>query len=362
MGHMSRVGGLIAVSNDGAWVGDATVTVNGLVADADAAGGYVVNFPSELPTGGAVNVVVEAGGQTITANGVVPEAPAMAGPADSAALRTTDPVEVTWTSSTNPDRFQVDVVGSDVKEFDAPGTGRAYSIPAGEIVAGEWEIRVYAYNEGTVSGATEPGSFLHVSNVGGVMDQYPRIAIVPAVLVVGSDMGNQFQHVALSQVGTADVLARVTVNGEAAYQSGGGSSYDVAFAAPIAPGGLLDLDVSFGMIAIQGTGAVPERPAVTAPADLAVIHVANTIDVRWASATNPDRFVVTADIGATLRFDAAGSARAFTIPAGALPVGGPWQIRVYAYNDGTFTGPVEAASAMNIRGEGTGYPHVTIIP
>lgn len=45
-----------------------------------------------------------------------------------------------------------------------------------------------------------------------------------------------------------------------------------------------------------------------------------------------------------------------------LPVGGPWQIRVYAYNDGTFTGPVDVASKMNIRGEGTGYPNVTITP
>jgi hypothetical protein len=350
------------VSNGGVGVGDATVTVNGVVADADGAGAYVVNLLPNLPTGGVLNVVVKAGGQTISATGTVPAGLDVTGPVDSAALRTIDRVDVTWTSDTDPDRFQVQVVGPDVKEFDVAGTRRAYSIPAGEIVAGEWEIRVYAYNEGTLTGSIEPESFIHINNASGVMDRYPRVAIVPAVLVVGSDMGNQAEHVSLSQEGTADVLANVTVNGEAAFQSVGGGSYDVTFAAPVATGGVLDLKISFGMIAIQGTGAVPETPVVTAPADVAVIPVANAIDVTWTSATNPDRFVVTADIGATLRFDAAGTSRALTIPAGALPVGGPWQIRVYAYNDGTFTGPVAVASRMNIRGEGTGYPNVTISP
>ncbi len=64
---------------------------------------------------------------------------------------------------------------------------------------------------------------------------------------------------------------------------------------------------------------------------------------------------------APVEFEVAGTARAFTIPAGGLPAG-TWTIAVHAYNDGVFTGPLDAASSMNIRGQGTAHPDVTINP
>jgi hypothetical protein len=348
----------ITVSNDGAPVSGATVTVNGEAATPGAAGEYAVTLAAPVAAGGALNLEVEAGGETITASGAVPEAPAVTAPADAAVVLTTDAIDVTWTSTTDPDRFVVLAVGATTETFDAAGTARAFSIPAGELAVGDWEIRVYGYNDGDFTGPTEVESAM---NIRGEAAVYPTISVVVPVVVTGTDMGAQFQHVAISQGGASVDGATVTVNGETAVQSAPGSNYDVTLAAPVAPGGLLDLDISFLSVVIQGTGAVPAPPVITAPTEGANIPVANAIDVTWTSPTDPDRFYINAT-GSTLAVDLPGTARAYTIPAGTLPVGGPYQIRVYAYNDGTFTGPVDATSKMSIRGEGPPQPNVTIIP
>jgi hypothetical protein len=348
----------IVVTNDGNPVSGATVSVNGEAATPGAAGEYSVNLAAPVAAGGALSLEVEASGETITATGNVPEAPAVTAPADAAVISPTVPVDVTWTSTTDPERFVVLAVGATTETFDAAGADRAFSIPAGDLAAGEWEIRVYAYNDGDFTGPTETESAMNIRGESGV---YPSITIAEPVVVTGTDMGNQFQHIHISQGGTTVDGATVTVNAEAALQSGAGTNYDVTLAAPVAPGGLLDLDISFGTVVIEGTGAVPEPPVITAPLEGANIPVANAIDVTWTSPTDPDRFYIDAT-ESTLAVDLPGTARAYTIPAGTLPVGGPYQIRVYAYNDGTFTGPVDATSKMSIRGEGPPQPSVTIIP
>jgi hypothetical protein len=348
----------VTVSNDGAPVSGATVTVNGEPATPGAAGEYAVTLAAPVAVGGALNLEVEASGETITATGNVPEAPAVTAPADAAIVLTTDAIDVIWASATDPERFVVLGVGATTETFDAAGTARAFTIPAGELAAGDWEIRVYAYNDGDFTGPTESGSAM---NIRGEAAAYPSVTVVAAVLVHGSDMGNQFQHVSITQGGTVVDLATVTVNTEVALQSTPGSNYDVTLAAPVAAGGLLDLDIAFGSVVIEGTGAVPEPPVITAPLEGANIPVANAIDVTWTSTTDPDRFFINTT-NSTLAVDLAGTARAYTIPAGTLPVGGPYQIRVYAYNDGTFTGPVDVTSKMSIRGEGPPQPSVTVIP
>lgn len=348
----------INVSNGGAPVSSATVTVNGEAATPGVAGAYAVSLAAPVAAGGALTLSVEAGGGIVTATGNVPEAPAVTAPLDAAVILTTDPIDVTWTSGTDPDRFLVLAVGATTDTFTAAGSARAVSIPAGGLAGGNWTIQVFAYNDGTFTGSTEAGSAM---NIRGEAAAYPSVTIVAPVLVAGTDMGNQFQHVSITQGGVTVDGATVTVNGEAALQGAPGGNYDVTLAAPALPGGLLDLDIAFGSVVIEGTGAVPEPPVTTAPLEGANIPVANAIDVTWTSTTDPDRFFINTT-NSTLAVDLAGTARAYTIPAGTLPVGGPYQIRVYAYNDGTFTGPVDVTSKMSIRGEGPPQPSVTIIP
>jgi hypothetical protein len=348
----------IVVTNDGNPVSGATVAVNGEAATPGAAGEYAVTLAAPVAAGAALNLEVEASGETITATGNVPEAPAVTAPADAAVLVTNAAIDVTWTSATDPDRFVVLAVGATTETFDAAGTARAFSIPADELAAGEWEIRVYAYNDGDFTGSTEAGSAM---NIRGEAADYPSVTLVAPVLVQGTDMGGGNENIIISQGGTIVDGATVTVNGETAVQSAPGEIYQVNLTTIVPAGGLLDLDIAFGTVVIEGTGAVPESPVITAPAEGANIPVANAIDVTWTSTTNPDRFKIYVQTGAGVQvFDALGTARAFTIPANTLPVGGPYPMDVFAYNDGVFTGPVDVTSTMNIRGEDR--VNITIIP
>jgi hypothetical protein len=348
----------IVVTNGGNPVSGATVTVNGEAATPGAAGEYAVTLAAPVAAGGALNLEVGASGETITATGNVPEAPAVTAPADAAEFVTNAAIDVTWTSTTDPDRFVVLAVGATTETFDAAGTARAFSIPADELAAGEWEIRVYAYNDGDFTGPTEAESAM---NIRGEAATYPSVTIIAPVLVQGTDMSGFGSNISIRQGGPVVDGATVTVNGEVALQSAPGENYFVDLAAPVAAGGLLDLDISFGTVVIQGTGAVPEAPVITAPAEGANIAVASAIDVTWTSTTDPDRFQIFVQTGAGVQvFDAAGTARAFTIPANTLPVGGPYPMDVFAYNDGEFTGPVDVTSTMRIRGEDR--VNITIIP
>ena len=348
----------IVVTNDGNPVSGATVTVNGEAATPGAAGEYAVTLAAPVAAGSALNLQVEASGETITATGNVPEAPAVTAPADAAVIGSADAIDVTWTSATDPDRFVVLAVGATTETYDAAGTARAFSIPAGTLAVGDREIRVYAYNDGDFTGPIESPSAM---NIRGEAAAYPSVTIVGAVLVQGTDMSGGNQNVMIHQGGTVVDGATVTVNTEALLQIAPGDIYQGTLTTTVPVGGLLDLDISFGSVVIEGTGAVPEAPVITAPAEGANIPMANAIDVTWTSTANPDRFQIIVQTGAGVQvFDAAGTARAFTIPAGALPVGGPYPMDVFAYNDGTFTGPVDPTSRMNIRGEDR--VNITIIP
>jgi hypothetical protein len=249
-------------------------------------------------------------------------------------------------------------VGATTDTFDVVGTARDFSIPAGGLADGTWEIRVYAYNDGDFTGPTESGSAM---NIRGEAADYPSITVgEPLVVVTGADMSAQEQHITISEGGTVVDGATVTVNTEAALQAAPGASYDVTLVAPVAVGGTLDLDISFGTTVIQGTGTVPELPVITAPLDNAVILLADPIVVTWTSTANPDRFNINVP-GSGYSFDVLGTERTYTIPAGTL-VAGAYQIHVIAYNHGTFTGPADPTSRMNIGSEAADPPDVTINP
>ena len=176
-------------------------------------------------------------------------------------------------------------------------------------------------------------------------------------------MGPEFQNVIVSQGGTVVDGATVTVNGTALTQTAAGAIYSGQLPAPVAVGGALDLDVTAGALVVEGLGTVPEPAVVTAPADAAAIAVTVAIEVTWTSTVDPDRWVVDLFDGATnYSLEVTGTLRTATFAAGTIPVGGPYTIRVFSYEDGAFTGNIATGSRMAIRNENAVQPEITVIP
>ncbi len=357
-------GGIVVVTDGGVAVTGADVTLNGTAGVAGATDGeYTVTLVPPVASGGALTLDVSDGVSVVQGTGTVPEAPVITAPLDGADVAVGADVEVTWTSTADPDGWRLVATsgGSTVTAESGDGAIRTLTIGGASLAAGDWVITVSAIDDGLVTGDVEAGSSMEIRAAAAAS---PTISVVAPVLVTGNDMGEQDQSIQIQQGGLPVDGATVTVNTEAATQVGGpGSPYTVTLAAPLAVGADLDLAITIGTVAIQGTGTLPEGPVVTAPADGANIPIANAIDVTWTSTTDPDRFVVRIDTGqpTPVEFEVAGNLRAFTIPGNTLPAG-TWTIAVHAYNDGVFTGPVDAASSMNIRGQGTAHPDVTITP
>ena len=177
--------------------------------------------------------------------------------------------------------------------------------------------------------------------------------------VQGTDMGVRSQNV---RVGGA---ATVTVNGVTLAASGGGL-YQGTLAAPVAVGAPLNLLTRVGECLVFGSDVVPEAPALTAPAAGSSLAASAALPVSWTSASSPQRFVVSATWvtgGAGIGWrsgDLPGSARSFSIPAGALPAGQTVKVRVYAYNDGAFVGSFTPDSRMAIRNGNEAGRDVTV--
>jgi hypothetical protein len=98
---------------------------------------------------------------------------------------------------------------------------------------------------------------------------------------------------------------------------------------------------------VEATGDVPEVPVVTD-----VGAGSGSVTIRWTSATNPDRFVVSVNrSGPVLHREVPGAARKLAIAASELPAG-HFTVYVVAYNDGSFSGPADPDSRMGISSVG----------
>jgi hypothetical protein len=180
-----------------------------------------------------------------------------------------------------------------------------------------------------------------------------------AVLEVwGRDMGAYNEFVSVEQAGVPLSDATVTVNGVPLTYAVGSYAdgyYGGALASVLANGQRITLEVTRGASTVTAIGSIPEMPLVTAPQDGATFGVSDDIPVSWTSTTDPDRFAVMADwscgadCGTGTQFDVPGAALTFTIHASSIPSGQTILLRVYAYNDGTFSGDYAPGARMNIR-------------
>lgn len=157
--------GNVTVSNDGTASTGATVTLNGTAATEGVAGEYTVALPAPLGAGDDLDLGVIFDDATVDGLGDLPEAGVITAPADLSNFTTAQEIPVTWTSTADPAAWAVWAEGATVEVFDvAGGATRAFNIPAGELAAGAWTIRVVAVNNGTFTGDTEAGSEMIIRN------------------------------------------------------------------------------------------------------------------------------------------------------------------------------------------------------
>jgi hypothetical protein len=355
-------GGTVVITDDGVAVTGADVSVNGTAgAPGATAGEYAIALAPPVATGGALTLDVVAGEIEIQGTGTVPEAGEVTDPADAALFDPAEEIVVNWFATASPDRWTVDADGPTLETFAvADGAARTFTIPAGSLAEGAWEIRVTAYDDGDLTGDTEAGSTMVTTAVSAAN---PTVTVgTPLLLIRGSDMGPIFNHVSLTLDGALVDGATVTVNGEAATQAFAGDNYHVQLTTPVPVGDPLDLSVTVGAIGYTATGNVPEPPDVTAPADAAMFAAADPIQVDWTATVDPDRFAIFVD-GPTglVNTEIAGNLRTFTIPGGTFTPG-DYTISVFTYEDGQFTGTVHPESRMSIRGELGPFPQITVTP
>src|SRR5690606_3014063 len=237
--------GTVTVSDGGVAVEGASVDVNGVAAVAGGVpGGYGVNLGAPVAGGGTITVEVSDAGALVLAEATVPHTPVVTAPAQDAVFATTQDIEVTWTSASDPDRWVVEASDGVVETFDvADGAARAFTIPGGTLTADTWEIRVIASNDGVVSGDIEAGSAMEVAVAVAVS---PTVIVVEPVQVTLQAFDPDGGAVVISQGGTPVDGATVTVNGVAAVQGGAGQNYDVVLNPPVGVGEDIELHIAFG--------------------------------------------------------------------------------------------------------------------
>ena len=101
----------LSVVQQGVRINDAVVKVNGVTIPHPPGwyedGDYIGQLEAILSTGAQIALQVTRGAKTVTATGKVPEAPILTAPSDGATFAPDRDITVTWTSSTQPDRFTV---------------------------------------------------------------------------------------------------------------------------------------------------------------------------------------------------------------------------------------------------------------
>jgi len=366
----------VQVVRGGVAVAGARVVVNGVALEPSPheVGVYSGQLPALLAPGDAVSLEVTSGDAagipahalTVTGTGHLPDAPFILAAYTSAAVASDGDIVVTWTSPSDPDYFVAWATWwSGSLRLQAPGSARMLTIPKGALPPGaDVSVAVFAYDDGTMEGDYAPFGEDPGMNVRAESGQ---LAVVtgasgppgPTLEVRGQDMGEANACVVVTRGGQAVDDAQVAVNGVVLplmpTRTGG---YAGSFARVFA-GDPIVLEVTRGALRVTGVGALPAVPFLTAPTNGAGVPAGQQILVRWTSPTDPSYFEVVADwscgpsCGTGTEFTAAGTARELAIPPGALPTGSI-QLRVFAYDDGAFTGdyaPFLQYPGMNIRAE-----------
>jgi hypothetical protein len=186
------------------------------------------------------------------------------------------------------------------------------------------------------------------------------------ILVSGSDMGTMHQNLYLTRGANALTGAEVKVNGVVIPESATTPGfYQGALPSFVPPGGTITLEVRSGSDVVTGVAIVPDVPTLTGPVAGASIPRGSAVPFAWNSAGNPSEFMV----GIEYQFEnggygqtalVAGDARSASVST-ALVQSAVTNLNafVFAYANGTFTGPAHASSKMKVR-QPSSYVAITL--
>lgn len=176
---MGPVSNHVALLLDGVVVDGATVTVNGEAAVQGGPGTpYSVELTTPVAVGGQLDLDVTVGTDVYQGLGNVPEAPVVTAPADAASFAVADPIEVTWTSTADPDRFAIfaEIGATGYVNTEIAGNLRTFTIPGGTLTPGSYTISVFAYEDGVFTGPAHPTSRMSIRTEGTVV---PGVTVTP---------------------------------------------------------------------------------------------------------------------------------------------------------------------------------------
>lgn len=179
------------------------------------------------------------------------------------------------------------------------------------------------------------------------------------ILVYGGDMGPLYENLGLYRSGNNDPVtgANVTVNGTKINETSNPGFYSSQLPSLLAPGAEVKLEVRSGSQTVKGTTNVPQVPVLVSPAAASMLTLGPPLQFTWTSSSNPDQFEMWLQYqvpagGQAQRVTVPGSARSGSVPTVDVPANATtFTAVVFAYGNGTFTGPADATSRMHVRQE-----------
>ena len=173
------------------------------------------------------------------------------------------------------------------------------------------------------------------------------------ILVIGNDMGPRLQNISLSRGNSAVTSALVTVNGVTLTETASGH-YSGSLPTFLAVGDTIRIAVIAGADSVTGIALIPTVPSLTTPGNGAVIHIPTPLDFVWIDTSNPDAFRAAIVFnGTTEAAGYTGAARSGIVVTSRIPpTAANVSAYLYAYSDGTFSGPAHPDSRMHVRQSG----------
>lgn len=174
------------------------------------------------------------------------------------------------------------------------------------------------------------------------------------ILLQGSDMGPRFQNFTISRAGASVSSAVVSINGVSLTTTANGRyNYDVG--RELQPGEVLVVRVAIGSDVVEGRATIIGQATLTAPIQNQLFTFGQNLNFTWTASAEPDFWLVglsynLAGAGIGLADSVARTARSRTLSTATIAASATAPVGyLFGYLHGTFTGPADPASTMNVR-------------
>lgn len=335
----------------------ATVTVNGVALSETDPGYYRGELPQLLSAGAEVRLRVESQGRVVEGVAAIPDTPELTTPESGTFFDRSSDLDVGWSSTGDPDLFQVGLAWSagtvsSGTYVDASGSARTSSVPTGAVPeeVDALYVGVSSFNRGAFTGPADPESDMGVRAIG----PSAELALAQPLLILGSDMGDRYQNLSVYADGMPVSGAVVTVNGVVLGEAATGY-YTGQLPTALGAGEELLLRVESEGRVVEGVATIVAAPVLTAPVAGQPFDPLDDLAYSWTAAQDPDLFEmrlgwVKDGAGSGTAVTALGNARSGVVPSGVVP-DDPESVdaSVFAYLRGDFSGPAHPDSDMRVR-------------